>query len=138
MLVVIGDGEVLLGELADRVRPARLADATHHRLVGLARSERVLAEHLAGREAHHAFARSRACAAASSTLAEPIMLTRIVVTGLRITVSMPAIAAQCTTCVWPRIASVSAGRSRMSPRTTCTFGCEASAVDDSASRAKLS
>jgi hypothetical protein len=36
--------------------------------------------------------------AASSTLAEPIMLTRIVVTGLRITVSMPAMAAQCTTC----------------------------------------
>ena len=40
--------------------------------------------------------------AASSTLYVPIMLTRIVRTGLSSTVSTPAIAAQWTMCVAPR------------------------------------
>ena len=45
--------------------------------------------------------------AASSTFAEPTMLTRIVETGLLMTVSMPAIAAQCTTMFASPIAAVS-------------------------------
>ena len=48
--------------------------------------------------------------AASRALYVPMRLTRIVRTGLSMTVSTPAIAAACTTCVAPRTTSVEEGR----------------------------
>ncbi len=58
---------------------------------------------------------SRLAAAASSTLAVPSRLTRIVRTGLLSTESTPAMAAMWTMCVAPSAAAASAAASRMSP-----------------------
>ncbi len=77
-------------------------------------------------------------AAEASTLAEPIMLTRIVVTGLLITVSIPAIAAQWTMWECPNIAESRSSGERMSPRTICRFGWSRNPDVDRASRVKLS
>ena len=76
--------------------------------------------------------------AASSALYVPMRFTRIVRTGLSITVSTPAIAAACTRCVAPFRTSVRNGASRTSPWTKVKLGWSASVVPPSVSRCRLS
>ena len=99
----------------------------------------MLAEHLAGREARRRGRSASRRAAASSTFAEPTMLTRIVVTGLLMTVSMPAIAAQCTTMSAPVHRPRPGRRSRgCRPRPGVRFGCSRNALSFSELRERLS
>jgi hypothetical protein len=76
--------------------------------------------------------------AASSTLAVPTMLTRMVSVGRLITVSMPAMAAQWITIWEPAMAAAKAAGSSTSPFTTRRFGCPANGFPLSASRRKSS
>ena len=127
---------MLLGQLADRVGPARLADRAHHRARRSRSSGRP-----AGRRPRWSRSRRRARSVElapppRARCAEPIMLTRIVVTGLLITVSMPAMAAQCTTCVWPCIASATADRVEHVASTTVQVRVRRPATWPSARRAR--
>src|SRR5947209_2654010 len=64
--------------------------------------------------------------------------TRIVRTGLSMTVSTPAIAAAWTTCVAPSTVRRRRSPSRTSPSTNSKLGCAASSVPVSESRCRLS